>query len=305
MKYIKLMIVAAALSACSGENPFLGDDIAMELLNRNQVKEVEFVTFIYNNDIYYLRNFEETPKRITSSPSQKKTKIRISHDHSRIAYLNDNGSPVIIDTLGNTQSVLSNFSGVKQFDWTGDDDGIYMLIDNDILFSHSNIAIPEMEKDFQEEILSAVLTKNNDIIYIVQRPIGLGRYVQRIEVRKADGKSRTIPMKEGEIRKMRTLRLSRDKGYYTVGYSASIYDDVLVKLEIYNLEQQFPEYTFETDTYLDPVYDEYSKFIVMGLGSGTTEFIPAAFYTVNEVFEEDKSKYKPTFSSGVIYVDWK
>jgi hypothetical protein len=301
---IFFLFFALIVFGCASDNPFISEELALQLLNKDKTRTVSYATFIHHQDVYYVRSFDEQPKKITNSPTVEKRHVRISHDHSKIAFLNSAGTPVIIDTLGNIVDVLEQFDNVKEYNWMPGDEGLYLVIDNGLHFSGSTPDIGAVALEFQEELLSVIITPDNTVIYLAQRPNGSGGYAQRIERIDADGNGQTIEPQFGEIREMHALRLSHDGKYFTVGYSASAFSDELVKIEVFQIGGEFPEMTFEEDEYLDAVYDANSKYMVMALGE-SSGFFPAAFYTENEVFEDDKSIYLVEYSGDEVYVDWK
>ena len=91
MKYISVCILTSLLLfSCSKENPYVPKEVIDELIE-NQTVDIQNVSFIYNNDIYFLADFNKDVERITNTPSDSKRDIKMSYDYQSFAYLNSNG----------------------------------------------------------------------------------------------------------------------------------------------------------------------------------------------------------------------
>src|SRR4051812_21980407 len=91
---------AACVMACS-ESPFISKEEALRILDsinvaRDPFHAVKNVVAIIDNDIYYFNRLDSLPRKLTNTPEQQKTHVNLSPDKTEIAYLNENGSPVII-----------------------------------------------------------------------------------------------------------------------------------------------------------------------------------------------------------------
>src|SRR4051812_22498575 len=98
--------------------PYITKDAADEIYAA-QHPNVTNVAFIYNNDVYYAADIEKTPVRITTTATFKKF-IKMSHDHTKFAYLNAGGNIEIVDNAGKLITTLA-YNAIKSFDWTADD----------------------------------------------------------------------------------------------------------------------------------------------------------------------------------------
>jgi hypothetical protein len=307
MKNLLIIAVLCLLVGCQSENPFLPNDVAEAMLKEKEVKPVENVAFVYNNDVYWLRNFDGVAKRITQTATVKHD-IRQNYAHSRLAYLDANYSPVIIDTVGAMVKQLTTFKGVKQMDWTADDKTLYMLIGNDLQFYGPKPVVPAIEIEYNENVVSAVITKDLDLLYVVQTPTVYGIGTERLIKKNHDGTTITIRKPSGETGHMENIRLSKDGKHFILSYTNYPGEASYTEIGIYSLDDQYPKLTYDNDSYAEPIYDDVSGFLVMteNFGGYNDEFQLLAFYTRNEAFGEDLTKYL-TYSTTKpeIYVDWK
>jgi len=127
------------ISACSKYDPIYG--IAGHTNTEGPTLNKD-LAYIFDNDIYLTNEILTEEKRLTFTPNFTKTHIALSPNHDRIAYLDANGTPVIIDTLGNTVETLS-YSNVKDIKYHSNNGNptLYMLRNNAILFHPYNLSI--------------------------------------------------------------------------------------------------------------------------------------------------------------------
>lgn len=301
------------LVGCQTDNPFLSDEVIAEFFARKVPKPVEHVVVIVDNDIYYFRNFDSIPRRITSSPTEKKTHIKISNDHQKIAYLNASGNPVIIDTTGNVLATLSQFNSIKQMDWSNDGATLYMLINNDIQFYGPAMDIPEIDIEHSQQVLSAAITKNNDLIYILQHHPFYHR-PNELVIRKSDGEDLVVEENTDHFGDMSTVNISKDGDYVLVGYSYFNLD--YEEIDLYPMYGTRAATTFGlgSTNYTEAHYDHFSKYLVAGQrGSSAHDFTLIAdftydpFLTDEENSDKNRDKYLTEFkgSTGKLWIDWK
>jgi hypothetical protein len=305
-KYLIISIIF--FCGCNSENPFISKEQADAILKKDEVKPVEYVAALVDDEVYWFRDFDHDPKKLNVFPGGSKEHIRISHDHAQLAFVLDELNIAVMDTLGHNIKLIPAESGIKQMDWSHDDGTIWALIGNDLEFFGPSLDIPELEKDPEETILSVAITGQNDVFYVVERQTGLGHYTERLEYRGHDGTAKTFPKQEGEIRHMATVRLSRDGEHFVLGYTVANTYEYLAKIEIYPVDGNFPDDTYETDYYYDVVYDSESKYFVSAIAdSEFDEYYLIARYTLNDALGPDNNKYKYNYKAyiGEIYVDWK
>ena len=296
------------LSACQEEDPFVSRAVIEAIDAKEATQPVEHVSFIMDDEVYVLDHFDGTARQITNTPNERKSMVKISHDHRKVAYLNDQQSPVIMDTTGIIIAKLSEHSFVKQMDWSEDDETLYMLVGNEIQFYGPALTIPELTKEPTEEVISAAIIEGT-LLYIVRFATGIGQYSERLIIKSPRGKEQVIEKEMGEIRQMREVKISKDKNYFTVAYTRAVSYQDIVKLAIYPMDDLYPELTWETsDRMINPIYDGFSKYIVTATGSSVSgSFQLAAVHTQNKVGEESRRLQNSQYAGkvGAIHVDWK
>lgn len=135
------------LTACSKYDPIFGvagnKDQQTLTLKKNLV-------YIHDNDIYLLNEILSDERKLTNSSINVKTHVALSPKHDQIAYLNLSGQPVIIDTLGNTITTLSQYTGVKDLKWHANNGNptLYFLHNNEIKFHGPTMNITSTPFDF-------------------------------------------------------------------------------------------------------------------------------------------------------------
>ncbi|GAA5037128.1 hypothetical protein GCM10011506_33160 [Marivirga lumbricoides] len=303
MKRILLVSIVMIFVSCKGENPFVSEEFIKEYEEAFGLMPVENVVFIFENEIYRLDNFKDSPKKITSSPNESKSHVKYTNDYLKIAYLNENGTPVIIDSVGNEEEILTQFSGIKQMDWLNNN-SLYMLIENNIEFYGQPVTIPQIVKEPEEEIISLAITNNRDLLYIVQRRTFYGLSQRLIKL--SQGGEEVILEKEGAYY-MKSINLSKDGNYFTVSCSELPDDHYYDLIKIYSLEDMELEEDIESMGFLSPIYDFESKYLVWAeqFDSWSGTFKLSAIYI--EEYDDESNIIKDDYSSTLndIYIDWK
>lgn len=140
-------------SACKKSDYYISEEEAAEF-DKIANPTVNNIVFIDTNDIYYYNTPNKKPLRLTYSPTEPKYYPRLSPDKSKIAYINKDGHPAIINALtGDSIRTYTNFSGIKSYDWVPYPSkaraaGLYMLIGDKVEFSEispDNPPIPDID----------------------------------------------------------------------------------------------------------------------------------------------------------------
>src|SRR6185312_2712490 len=76
---------------------------------------IKNVAFIYSGNVYFVTDFTKPVVQITKDGSAAKL-VRMSHDHSKFAYLNAGKQIVVVDSTGKQVTTLSQYTQVKCFD---------------------------------------------------------------------------------------------------------------------------------------------------------------------------------------------
>jgi len=143
---ILIALFILGLTACSKYDPIFGVAGNQEPQTITLKKDL---AYIHDNDIYLLNQVLGDERKITNTPLSPKTHIALSPQHDKIAYLDVNQRPVIIDTVGNTITTL-NFYGVKDLKWHANNGNptLYFLHNNEIKFHGTALNIVSTPFDF-------------------------------------------------------------------------------------------------------------------------------------------------------------
>lgn len=198
MKYLYLSCLAAFLflgiSSCTKYEPIYGiagntstDPIALK----------KDLAYIHRNDIYLVNEILSERKKLSSTPTSTKTHIALSPQHDKIAYLNANKTPVIIDTTGAQIDILNQYTNVSDLFWHKNNGNptLVILVNNEIEFYGPTLNISNNPFDFVfpfdvtfEAIDAIDINENLDIFFTFryQRPFSstssLRRYYHGVAV---------------------------------------------------------------------------------------------------------------------------
>jgi hypothetical protein len=301
------------LDGCQ-KDPFVSKEVIQHIKDSIAgTKSVGNICFIYNNDVYFLDEFNNTPQKITNTPLVVKSEVRISHDLQKIAYLNAAGNPEIIDRNGTIINTLTSYSGILQMDWSNDDATLYMLIADQFYYygptiSHPLLNFSGIPGGSSPHILSATLSANNDLAYVVDYFDFTYGYLQKLVLKKNDGTGTWVIVDNPYYPyKMKYAKFStHDKdlvvGY---GYSSTISNS---RLELYTNMNSYPDQIVEPCTdceFKSPIYRSDKKCIVSAFKDGSstsTNFLLSAYF-YGDVTRTDRLEYNSITTNLV--VDWK
>ena len=148
LRYTIVLTVVTMSTACS-DSPFLTEEEARKAVDeliesRDSFYAVRNVVAVINNDIWYFDKLADPPRRVTFSPDETKTLVRLSFDHTRIAYLNDSEVPVIIRADdGAVLETLTGMTYTTDMDWLRDRNTLYILRNDQITFHGEAVEIIE------------------------------------------------------------------------------------------------------------------------------------------------------------------
>lgn len=308
ISFLSLFIFAQ----CKQENPFVSKEV-IDKIEAEKNPLIGNISFIFNNDIYYLKNIKASPKQLTFSPSLEKTEVKINHKGDKIAYLNKNSIPVIIDTIGNIISTLSHFSEVKKMDWSFDDETLYMLIGNEIKFygppmDIPSISYPGIPVNISPTLEFIAISNNNDIAYSYTTFDYLNGTVYRVIFKKKDNLDKAeelVKIKDNKIKHLQFVNKTND---LIIGYDYFTYSREVTKVEVYPYLQKYPSSIFESSQkYIDPIYRADLQYMV-----SARKDLNSDHYTIaaNRFFQDNKGDYYfNNYSTSQfpfnIYVNWK
>jgi hypothetical protein len=175
-KAIMLIACASLLAACSGESPFLSKEAAKKLAdNINNLRDpfhaLKNVVAIINNDVYYFNLFDSVPTRLTNSPAQVKTDVKLSSDRTKIAYLNADGHPVIISSGdGKILETLTQYEYITQMGWVRNSNTLFMLIGQEVVLHGTSVSFIQPESyDPWDEVSSFSMNSKGEQAYFIHR----------------------------------------------------------------------------------------------------------------------------------------
>jgi hypothetical protein len=190
--YLLSIFTIILVGSCE-KDPFVSKDAIQHIRDSiASAKSIQNICFIYNNDVYFLDAISNTPQRITNTPANTKTEVRISHNLQKIAYLNSAGNPEIINRSGTVLNTLTSYSGIQQMDWSNNDSTLYMLSGDQFYYygpviSHPALNFSGILLGTSPHILSATLSKDNDLAYVVEYFDFSYGYLQKMVLKKNDG----------------------------------------------------------------------------------------------------------------------
>lgn len=316
--YLAGVFITLTLVKCE-KSPYVSKDLIQHMRDSAiAAKTISNICFIYNNNIYFLDNLKNVAQKITNTPTNAKKEVRISHDLQKIAYINSVGNPEIIDRSGSIINTLTSYSNIKQMDWSNDDATLYMLIGSQFFYygpaiSHPLLNFSGIPSGTNPQILSATLSKDNDLAYVVEYFDFTNGYQQKLVLKINDG-SNTWKLVDNTSFNfdMKYAKFSAHTKDLVVGYDDAVGSTYakLTKLELYSNMNNFPDLTIEPCTDCEfkyPIYSSEKKCIVSAFkdGSGSsssTTFVLSTYYTSDVTFD-NRIDYNNTSSD--LIVDWK
>jgi hypothetical protein len=319
--YILLSVLIISVIGCK-KDPYpyisLSDVKKIDSLVHPAIKNA---AFIYQNNIYYIADFIKPVTQITTNGSAARF-VKISHDHSKFAYLNSSGIIVIVDDKGNVITTLSQYTLVKCFDWSADDKTLYILNNNSMVYYGPSLNLPSMDYSGPDaksdvEVLSASVSMKGDFAYVVEGFDFMNGYSEELVIAPA-GNGQRIEYSDPD-----------DAGYTMdyVNFSSNLQDLVLGYTESGNYfgNQENIKCFTGLKAYPDggaavgsnsatPVYNSTLNYIVTGLKSSSntyTGIAPAAVYQEAPSMYAGANTAKTLILSnysvagGSFYIDWK
>ncbi len=291
-------------------------------ISLNDVKKIDSavhpaiknVAFIYKNNIYYAADFDKPVVQITTDGSAVKF-VKMSHDHSKFAYLNILNNIVVIDNKGNNITILSQYSQVKSFDWSADDKTLYILNGNAMAYYGPDMNLPAFTypgivNGSTMEVLSASVSMQGDFAYVVHGYNFFdGDKYELVIVPANNGQVKTYISDNGSL--MDYVNFSSNKQDLVVGYNQSGNNSYTQeKLDLFINLNSSPLGTFKGAS--TGAYNSDINYIVGDfLGNNNNTIAPTAVYLGPTSEFQDaniaQNKVLTQFSSSShnLYIDWK
>jgi|GEM_PF-1178860 len=317
--YTLLAVCLVSLFACQKDPyPYITLDEAKKIdsLVHPAIKNV---AFIYEGNVYYVADFTKPVVQITKDGSAGGP-VKLSHDGTKFAYLTAPNNIRIVDNKGAVLTTLSQYSDVKSFDWSADDKTLWILNGDDIAFYGPNMKLPgisyeSFRKYSEQEILSASVSINGDLAYIIKAFDFFTGVQYELIIERADKGPAIEYRPDGFSGKPDYVSFSAHNQDLVVGYidvNSYFSNGPQQNLEYFTDLNSYPAGHFGTVLTPTPVYNSKLNYIVAaGQNKGGTR-VPAAFYlgtgetTVFTGANVAQNLFLDKFGfSGVLYIDWK
>jgi len=167
-KIAAIFIFIFSFFACIPEYPYLSEEEINELR-----KPAPFnLAMILDNDVYLISGHAgNLPKQLTFD-GKIKTEVKINYGGDKIAYLDENGTPFILDVTNERMTPVQVSTPIIQMDWI-DSTTLYMFNGDRIIFEGESIEVPEFTNPStivnynSLDIQSACINKNGEVAYIL------------------------------------------------------------------------------------------------------------------------------------------
>jgi len=302
---ISLFFISAFFQlSCKKESPFISKEEAEAIYAELNPDIINF-TFIHKNDIYFVPNFYnlETIEKLTDSPDEAKTEIKMSYDYQKFAYLNADGKIEIINRQGELIETLS-YTSVKSFNWTNT--GVLYICRNNSIYFYGgtySCAYPTIPDD--PDILPGAfiqdlsMAENGDIAYIVKWTAGSGGY--RFVRKPNDGVGEELVYYNAEFHAGHLVDVEYAPHGSTIllGYQPLWGSEEIHALYIFDGFNLHPSYDFsESEDYISPVMrDDIGKFMSVTGDDYNGWYIELELDEKMVSFESDGDEF--------MYLDWK
>jgi hypothetical protein len=307
-----ILILAVATLSCSEESPFLSEDEAKKIVaelntERDPFHYMEDVVAIIDHDIYYFQRMDSVPKKLTNTPGQSKTHVKLSSDKTQIAYINGAGNPVIINaTNGQHVRTLTEYNYIAQMDWAKDSRTLYFLIVQEI-YSDGEPVAPAMQPEIThpwDEISSFSMNAKGDYAYFIKRYNDFSnRLIYHSESENIDEE---YPSFEGDLHDY--VDFYDNKGGFLLGYSDPFEDGFsrIICVEDYD---PWAAYEWDYENMNTPEFNSDLEILLYGTMEDQLYQIKAVYlgteaydgYGLYDVLSMVLTEYT---SESPIYLDW-
>ena len=277
---------------------------------------IKNVAFIYTGNVYYAADLTTLVTQVTTDGSAAKF-VKVSHDHSKFAYLNGVNQITIVDNKGGLIATLSQYTQVKSFDWSADDKTLYILNGNDIAYYGPAMKLPSISYESFEglsdlEIISASVSMTGDIAYVVH---GFDFYVgyryELIMKQANNGKVVEYSNQDEPEYAMDYVSFSTNDQDLVLGYNSSYSGSgAQQRLQFFTDLNSYSDGGYDGGASATPIYNSTLNYLVGGKVNADNAISPAALYLgdtpVYTSANVAKTIVLDKFSlTGVLYIDWK
>jgi hypothetical protein len=307
LKILFSLSCAVLLTACSDNSPFLSKEEATRLADKiNQERDpfyaVKNIVAIIDNDIYYFDGLYSTPRKLTNTPSQQKTFVKLSSDRSKIAYINAVGNPVIISaTNGQILETLTQYNYITQMDWVRNSATLFMLIGQEVVLHGAAISFdqPFISHPW-DDVFSFSMNSVGDQAYAIQR---YNDYGKKFEFQSSND-SQLYTMFNGRD----YVDFYDDNGNFLVG-SRDRYSDAVEDIVCVQNYDSYTSYEWDYELMYTPEFNAEHEVLLYGVSDGSKYFVKAVYlgtdayegHGLYDVLSKTLADYP---SSKPVYVDW-
>jgi len=285
---------------------------------------IKNVAFIYNKDVYYVADMDKPATRITTDGSAIGF-VKMSHDHSKFAYLNPANRIQIVDNKGVIITTLSQYTQVKSFDWSADDQTLYILNGNAMAYYGPSLNLPAISypgiiNGSTKEVLSASVSMKGDFAFVVHGYNFFYGDKYELVIQPANNGAQIVygvPANHSGL--MGYVSFSSNNQDMIVGYTETEHIGPASQeyIDYFTDLKSYPDLStsVNTDWGYTPLYNSTLNYIVTAFADPDDEksnlIMPAAFYLGPRSDYADAniphSKFLRSYgvSIGSLYTDWK
>ncbi|BAU55914.1 hypothetical protein [Mucilaginibacter gotjawali] len=312
------LLIVVAMGCQKGPYPYI---------TKTQAKQIDSLVhpgitgaaFIYKSNIYYVADFTKPVVQVTTDGSAARF-VKISHDHTKFAYLDANNAILIVDHKGTLITKLTQYTSAKSFDWSADDKTLYILNSSTMAYYGPALklpafAYPGIVGGSNTDILSASVSINGDFVYVVHSfNFNNGDTYELVMVPAATGKAVAYSNPDMYGYKMNYVGFAGTSADLVVGYTdPNGYTDALVTTELFSNMNTYPDASYPVTNSASPVYNSSLDYLVATYVDPDTNnaIEPAAIYLgTPPVFIDANTPHtivlnKYSIGSGILYSDWK
>jgi hypothetical protein len=260
-----VIITLLALGCQKGPYPYISKEDTKKIDSAIHLP-IKNAAFIYQNNVYYVPNFDKPVIQITSDGSAAKL-IKMSHDHSKFAYLNSLNSIIIVDDKGNNITTLTQYTHVKTFDWSPDDKTLYILNGNTMAYYGPSMNLPAFTHPgipnvFGIEILCAAVSMQGDLAYTVHANLIDGDKYELVIVPANNGQVVTYTDPTNSTDPMIYVNFTTGTTDFVLGYGYP--NGGLTNLLFFKDLHNYPSVTYGGSATPTPVYNSTLNYMVGG-----------------------------------------
>lgn len=309
--YYVVVLVAATMFSCSEESPFLSEKEARQIIKetnmaRDPFHQITNVVAVINNDIYYFKRWDSIPKRLTTTPAQVKTHIKLSSDRTQIAYLNSIGTPVIISAAdGKLIKTISDFSYVSQMDWAKDKNALYFLSDKKVYSYGSPLQATQPESSHPwDDVASFSMNGKGDYGYFIKY---YGNYFYTLKyVSSSKALDKTFTNFDGDMYDY--IDFYDNNGNFLLGES-DYYGKGFERIICFQDYNMYPAYEWDYEQMSSPEFSSDHEVLLYGTMENQVYQMKAVYlgteaYEGHGLYDRLSKTLSEYTSTSQIYLDW-